>query len=227
MPSCLIRTCPTIGDNFYIQKILKTLTKYNFEVYCPLFHRNFWLAEYINYPGLNYNYADCDVTIEIANSVEENWPYDIMSSKYKMAKRTGYPFPEEILNLTDENWQDYFTFERKRDKEEELFNMLGCFEPYILVNRFYGEGQTLEVEQNIVDKSLKRVHMGRIGNYTLLDWCKVIENCKELHTVDTSINYLVEVLDMKTDILLVYARHLEHALKCLKPIFNRKNWNWY
>jgi hypothetical protein len=69
---------------------------------------------------------------------------------------------------------------------------------------------------------MKKIDLSFINGYTLFDWSKVIENATEIHTVDTSVIYLVEKLTTKSKLYL-YPRHPEHTEKCLSDMLN-KNW---
>jgi hypothetical protein len=47
--------------------------------------------------------------------------------------------------------------------------------------------------------------MQLIEGFNLFDWCQVIENAAEIHTVETSICYLIEKMNT-TKKLFMYAR---------------------
>ena len=49
--------------------------------------------------------------------------------------------------------------------------------------------------------------MKPIDGYTLLDWAGIIENASAIHTVNTSIMYLLETLELSTDNIHVYSRN--------------------
>lgn len=76
-----------------------------------------------------------------------------------------------------------------------------------------------------LNTNIKVIEISLIGDKTLFDWCKVIENATEIHTVDTSINYVIETLNLKAVELNIYPRHSDHIKKCLGPIF-KKPYKW-
>ena len=43
-----------------------------------------------------------------------------------------------------------------------------------------------------------------IDGFSLFDWCKVIENAQEIHTVHTSMPYLIDKLDIKAEKYYMY-----------------------
>jgi hypothetical protein len=99
-------------------------------------------------------------------------------------------------------------------------------EEYIFCNRNYGVNQTMnKVFENIEERNKRTIELSYVPGYTLFDWCKVIENASEIHTVDTSINYVIEKLTLKSQVINLYPRHPEHTFKCLNKLFKTK-WNW-
>ena len=99
-------------------------------------------------------------------------------------------------------------------------------EEYVLVNTMYGVYQTItKVNTSIINKNLKIVELKFLEGFTLFDWYKVIEKALEIHTADTSINYLIEVIKLKTKILKLHPRNVDHTPKCLSNLF-KANWEW-
>jgi hypothetical protein len=48
--------------------------------------------------------------------------------------------------------------------------------------------------------------MSVFDEFTLFDWCKVIEKSKQIHTVDTSLISLIEKMDLVNTELYLYPR---------------------
>jgi len=138
---------------------------------------------------------------------------DLMTSKYKMYNQA---FNDNIGIMS--YWKT-LTFKRFPEKERKLKEILGINgEKYILINEMYSKGKR---EIN-VDTDLKKVYMGMEGNlkeFSLLDWSSVIENAEEIHTVHTSIIYLIEILKTTTKLHL-YERPIEKVP--ITHILNKK-----
>ena len=49
------------------------------------------------------------------------------------------------------------------------------------------------------------VELQIIEGFTLFDWCKVLEKAKKIYTVNTSINYIIDVLNTSCDEYVIYA----------------------
>lgn len=219
-----------LGDIFFTQKIAKKLIEHNFKVNW-FTDTYFWLKDYIKVKDLNF-YNDnigSDYKLQLNNSIEENHPYDIMTSKYSMIGKTLKFLPESLHKINFNNWVEYFTFERNVEKEKKLFHeVLGLNEnsSYILYNSKFGISQiNHSVEKYANGIQTKKIDLMILNDFTLLDWCKVIENAEEIHTVDTSIIYLVEKLSLKAKKIKIYPRHSEHTKKCLQNILH-KGWEW-
>jgi hypothetical protein len=66
----------------------------------------------------------------------------------------------------------------------------------------------------------KIVEMEILDEYTLFDWCKVIENSLEIHTIDTSLILLIEkIITNKTKLNLYGRASLDEVTYLLK-----QNW---
>ena len=88
------------------------------------------------------------------------------------------------------------------DKENELYSLLIKEPDYVLINTKWSDGNT---PINITKKS-QVVYMDKIDGFTMLDWAKIIENAKEIHTVSTSNLFMIETLKLLTDDVSIYLR---------------------
>jgi hypothetical protein len=52
------------------------------------------------------------------------------------------------------------------------------------------------------------VEMDIINNYSLFDWSKVLENAKEIHMIESSLNYIMETkhINLKAEKMCLYSR---------------------
>ena len=120
----------------------------------------------------------------------------IMTSKYSM------------LGMDCEGWQDCFLFERNLDKENDLYyNVLGLKDDseYAFVSNLYNtevrDSKFISHEQFDIPVVELRV----VDGFTIFDWSKVLEKAKKIYTVNTAINYLIDVLDTSYDEYVIYA----------------------
>ena len=55
--------------------------------------------------------------------------------------------------------------------------------------------------------NLPAVELRIIDGFTLFDWCKVLEKAKSVFTINTSINYLIDVLDTSYERYVIIAHN--------------------
>ena len=64
-----------------------------------------------------------------------------------------------------------------------------------------------------------------LEGFTIFDWCKIIENASKISIIDTSLNYIIEKIDIKTDNLTCYCRQGEYTYNQISPLF-KKPWKY-
>lgn len=128
-----------------------------------------------------------------------------------------------MCGLEHNNWQDYFTINRNKLKEDELMQVLGIddADQIHLVNKEFGTPprwrEVLQKEIN-TPEHLKRIDMRIIDGYDLFDWIGVFEKAAQIDTVTTSNFYIFEKID----------------LQCVPTIYSKNNaqrsyehnWGW-
>ena len=191
-----------LGDIIFIQNIVTELKRFNNKVIIPIVTKYLSVAPYLkevtfidkNLLNIDYdckNFKEdnntCIIPLRFSILYFNSPYYDCMSNKYKM------------LGLDYNNWVN-MSFTRMYKKEQELFDMLGLKEgeKYNLISTSVGN-KYLNRNSIEVNNGLKNVEVNIIEGYTLFDWCKVIENATTIHTVHTSINYIIEKINTKAE----------------------------
>lgn len=224
---CLIKQPGGLGDIFYLQKLANHYRKNDYQIYWYVISKYFWIKDYIpeiffkdkkdndlftplndNQPFFstfnsnnitidnNFVFIPALFAVEILNAKYSTKNYKIMKSKY------------ELCNLDDKNWQDDFNFTRKIEKENDLFyNILGLNdqEEYCLINEIFTPYDN-ERKNIAYNGSLKKIYLKPMYNFTLFDWCKVIENASDIHIMDSSASLLLDKLDLKSNNVTIYSR---------------------
>ena len=231
MPSCLIRQPAGLGDIFYIQKICEHYSRLGYKVYLPVTQYYYDVVKkYIISPNVNFcsenesfpmkelyyssfmkplknKTGDLYIPLQYANY---GHPEDvILYSKYKMA------------NVSFEDWRDFFEINRDIKKENNLFNILQLSEEdkYIFVNDTFATPPDLHFREIKLSNDKKIVKMQLIKDYTIFDWLKVVEKAEEIHTVDTSICYLIEKLKLKNKKFLYTRNRPDRGFEYIKQIY--------
>jgi len=217
MKSGVLFLCSGLGDILFSQKIAHYIESLGYTVHWPVLPQYGWLSDYIDnynfisdsqsyyirgqgliipehvvFPGKEYYSIDTDtqITEDLFFYQGFRWYRDrhplVMKAKYDM------------IDLDFEDWRDYIKFTRNKSKEDSLYyDVLGLKdgEEYVFVNRQYGTFEGDVYNKIPTDKSYygcRVIDMSVIPGYSIFDWCKVLENCREINMVETALNYLLE-----------------------------------
>ena len=142
-----------------------------------------------------------------------NVPFrDCMKSKYLMFKKDW------------RRWRES-TWVRDTAKEDELFYdvlKLKDGEKFNLINATFRNDLSGWVPVQ-VSNDYRNIELKTLEGFTLLDWCKVVENATTIHTVSTSINYILELLPLKaTDVHLYVRKPDERDFRNIDYLFTKK-----
>lgn len=207
----LINQPAGLGDILFCQKIAKKLVESGSDVFWPIAPQLSYINDYLDSPGITYSAGQTDNTLNLQDA-DRIFGGCVIRAKYSLAGESS------------EDWQDYLSFNRNKDKEEELFNLLGCEkQEYAFVNRKYGTLPNYAVKNFKFHTDLPIIESEIIERFTPFDWCKVWENAKEIYTVDTSIMVIMEKLNLKSESNNVWGRldHFTHV----EGLFRQK-WNY-
>ncbi|MFA5234201.1 MAG: hypothetical protein WC390_07360 [Sulfurimonas sp.] len=123
--------------------------------------------------------------------------YDTMRNKYRM------------VGMELDEWRK-LTWLRHRYKEDKLKELLNIKngDKYNLINcNFHTFDNCFK---NIsVKNEYRNINMNFIDGYNLLDWAGIIEEATEIHTVNTSLFFLIETLKLQAKELHLYSRNSE------------------
>lgn len=127
------------------------------------------------------------------------------------------------------DWADYVKYDRNYDLESALKNHFNLVdgEPFIFYNDTYGPGQ----KHNGVIDSIPKDYDGKVikleifEGVTVFDWSWIFENAEEIHTVDTSILYVIETLNLKSKKMTCHPRHYKFSNSQINNLF-KKPWEF-
>jgi hypothetical protein len=128
-------------------------------------------------------------------------PMDFMRAKYEMYSQDWT------------TWKMRGEFERTDINEIALYSRLNPgqkINPYTLINNRYKSDESGIYSGPLFKLSTQEVVvMESIPNFSLFDWSRVIMNAREIHTVGTSLIYLLELLQ-PTCKIYIYPRIPQH-----------------
>jgi hypothetical protein len=208
-----------IGDIFFCQKIAhKLIEEKNEDILWPVIKEFSWIDQYIKHPRIKFEIYDQNkkyINVLKLDGSEQDFPGSVMLAKYKKVK----------IDYSD--WVNYFFFERNKEKEDYLYyNILGLKDDssYIFVNRNYASPPNI-LKCNYIPNFKNEIEMSLIDNFTLFDWCKVFEKASEIHTVESSLNYIIEKLDINKN-LNMYSKWNPPSYYHIEELF-KKDWIYH
>lgn len=219
----LIKQPAGIGDIFFCQKIANKLRELSYEVVWPVIPEFLWIKDYIE--GIDFCLVDTvdesefDTILPLHQADQRYRNMSVMEAKYA------------LVNLRWDNWSDHFNFKRNKNKEDKLFYdvlKLQDNSEYAFKNFYFASPphtQICEAAKRASVGDLQEICMSNMPEFTLIDWCKVIQNAKEIHTVETSLNYIIEKIKT-TDKLHMYSKWNPPSYYHVKKLF-KKPWTYH
>jgi hypothetical protein len=215
-----IRQLAGLGDILFLQKAINEFVEAKYEVVWPVIEhyqylKNYNLSDKINYISMNelsdeirelYKsdipiYNENYVYIPFDRAKIPNRHFDFMEAKYK------------LVNSDFIDWQKYINFKRFPDREKSCKEKLGLNgdEKFVFVNSLFASPPTVYKRNIFVETNFKIIEQREehLNQFNFFDLSWILENAEEIHTVETSLCYLIECLDT-TDKLFVYSRIIDN-----------------
>ena len=208
-----------IGDILFLSPLITRLDVEH--IVWPVVDHYYWIKDYIKINNLLFikfsefnpsNYEEyVEVPLQHAHSLIPQ-AEDCMQAKYM------------LLEANPELWKT-LNFNRNQEKENKLKQYLNIShnDEFIFINNhFAGPEFNYKVDINL-KTDLRIVYQEYIEGFTLLDWCGVLEQAKEIHTVSTSLFFVIEALKLEKTSLHLYPRKpLDKDLSPIKTLINNK-----
>lgn len=208
-----------IGDILFLSPLVSNLD-IEMAVW-PIVDHYEWISKYIEIPNVTFikksifninHYPDYhEIPFQIADHLIAN-SEDCMHAKYM------------LLDADLELWRT-LKITRNFEKEEKLKQLLNinATDEFILINNNFA-GPEFNYKTNIELQTNSRIiQLEYIDGFTLLDWCGVLELANEIHTVSTSLFFVIESLNLeKTSLHLYPRRPLDKDLSPIKTLINNK-----
>lgn len=228
--TCLIKQQQGEGDVLFLQKVAKTFISRGFQVIFPVIPQLLHVREYIKVDNLLWVDVNSDFPFkrEYENCYSPHYSEDLVilplyyanqySSSWMIAKY-------QMAEIDHSDWADYLIFERNREKEDSLFEILGLEGvEYNFINETYGTFPDSKVKKEVKpsDNGLLNVYLTRIKGFTIFDWLKVIERATNIYTVNTSLQFLCEKADLKAESGEMFLWSRNNKFDNIDGIFNKK-----
>lgn len=220
---CLIKQPAGIGDIIFCQKIAKTIqqtTEYK-RVIWPVSNQYDYIDFYMGSSDLvfcnessDFPYKELYGSSEVIQTNEVYYlPLQNADSMLDRCLCHGNHLAHghikyNICRLPYSDWKDFFEFKRDFEREELLKKSLSLQEgePYVVVNRNYGTYPSFKTRDDIfIDSGIRQIAMDFYENVNLFDWVGILLGATEIHTVETSLCYILEKLNVQN--VSVYSRY--------------------
>jgi len=236
--NCLIYQPAGIGDILFCQGIVKHYVNKGYNVIYPTNSNLFYLKDYLKHPGVTYYDKEDDFPFKDRYNNNNRSILDgdfvfvnLDKSQEHVPPSRGFMISKyEMVGLDHNIWKQNLHITRNKEREDWLFYKhlkLKDGEKYILTNNKFGTPPDTKIfPLPQIDTSYKLVDMPYIDGTTIMDWIKVIEKARGIVTVDTCIQYIMEILDIDYKFYYCYSRTGESSfLKNIKDIFTIP-WNY-
>ena len=213
-----------LGDILFIEPIIRQYFKNGYHVVLPVtpsllnLQPYFPYIQFVNKDEYDIDYEEQRI-IDTGNTIilPMRFSMEFLNGTLKDTMRNKYA----MLGIDLEQWRT-LTWMRHRYKEEELKNRLGITGEYNLVNMNFHTFKSKRREIK-VNNGLRNVEMTFINGYTLLDWASIIESATTIHTVSTSILYMIETSKTSARELHIYSRNVNgDDFKQVDYLFGKK-----
>lgn len=202
-----------LGDILYIERIYAYLAGLGLRVIAPVQDQYVWIQEHIPYVdfrkqsefAMDYERFDFGPLVADGKTQADTlylptrfsdqihrglMPHDSSASRYWMTDKY------RVLGLDPSAWLG-LTLVRNRGREEMLKEMVlqDIEGDYDFCNLSYHNMNNHRLSPSLIRGSGRpMVEMRRIDGYTMVDWSGVIEGARSVHTVSTSVLYMVHPL---------------------------------
>ncbi len=201
--TCLIYQPLGLGDIIWVQPILDVIIADGYTVYYPvsdvyydivsqyIIKNNLvWKKESENFP-LKDHYKDINI-FQTNNQLYLPLSYadryfpecSVMISKYY------------LLSIPIEDYRKHFEIFRNYEREKKLIDTYQLHSNYVLVNKSFGTESKIRNIQLDTDPSIKihtmSIDQDKKNGFHIFDWIGALENALEIHTVETSLCYLID-----------------------------------
>jgi len=197
-----------LGDILFVMALIQKLVDTGYDVTFPVKNEYYDLQK--NFPTVKMVPLTEFIQYEIYNTatpIMETDTHIAISLRHSFIQGKGHmKYKYDIMELPLETWRD-IKIERDYIKENELFAKLGLKDgdKYNLVNEFHRP--FLHHTPIKIESEYKNVNMSKLEGYNMLDWIGVMERAQSIHTIATSIIFLMDSIDTMPEKMHLYRRY--------------------
>ncbi len=215
MKTGIINQMAGLGDILFCQKIA-TLAKQQYgcnKVIWPVDEVYKYLSEYI----------ESDSTFIYEKSFEFMAGFDIINTDDILyvplctsdrvisgddPRAHGHIKYKFFFDTDYKDWKDYFSIKRNSQREALIRDRLGINpgEQYNFINCNYGTPPNYLANSISPNNGLRNIYMQIYSDVNIFDWLGVIEDAREIHTMETSLYYIIEKMNIENNVF-IYSKY--------------------
>jgi hypothetical protein len=193
-----------LGDIIFVMAIAQYYISLGHKVCFPLTEKFLNPSIQKNFPGVDFILIDKFENYSkyryINKFEDDSFMYFLLRDILPMsAKYLTYNFSVDM-------WRT-IKITRDLQAEKELIKLLGVksSEKFNLINKNYAKSITskLLIKPN---NDYKNILMNQINGFNLFDWMGVIELAETIHTIHTSVHYILDIMSNITNEIHIYPR---------------------
>ena len=140
----------------------------------------------------------------VTNEVKEG---DLVTSKviYRMDGSLYRHMKYDFSGVSYHDWLDYFNFNRNESRENALIDRLGInmSERYNFINCNFGTYPVTKRREDMNPTNpFRNIEMTFIEGTHIFDWIKILLGAQEIHTVETSLYYILAKLGLRNNVYI-------------------------
>jgi hypothetical protein len=202
MKNCLINQPAGLGDILFIQPIVDNFISQGYIVHFPVLPEYLYIKNYIqkkhliwydinkDFPMREHYHNSGGLEYKDENNIYVPLEYSDRYIRSNAANIAKYFYTNTPLD----DWRKHLNIKRNLEREKILIDTYNLYGEYILINKQF-TGRPYEREISI-ETDVRTVVMDwekdKKNNFILFDWISALENAKEIHSVGTSLCYLVD-----------------------------------
>jgi hypothetical protein len=208
MKTCIINQFRGLGDILFTIPIARKYKADGYHVIYPTIFpeiaKHFPDINIVPKDTVNINYEKNDMNKQNGTLI---LPLRFADGILKLSYRNCMAAKYRLLDMPVNKWRELY-WDRDNVLEKKLFHdVLGLNErtKYNFINNVFLSDFSKKIDIPVKNGN-KNVFMSRIKGFTLLDWGLVIEKAETIHTVSTSLIYMLEIMELKAKEVHLYKR---------------------
>lgn len=233
---CVINQFFELGDILFIEPIYRHYHNQGYTVVAPVNKEYLWIQEYIPYVQFK-DKASYPYNYEVVEQPEDGRLHLPLRFAHPLYRGYDLHYGDDranwmrdkylYLGLDEDLWRT-MKLQRNTERESKLFDHLGVnvdtvLRGYNFVNPHFGG--SFERVNITIPNDLPVVEMRKVEGFTMLDWLGVIEQAENIFTIETSLSWVIEALEMDAEEYHLYPRYpFIEDVNYIKSYMKNKPW---